>query len=90
MAKKESHQILHTFINRHGALETRVNCGFVGATDEEAKATFNDHVHLANYAWTEGKTWNGTPVRITGIVLVDANENVLAQWTHVPEMEVAA
>ena len=85
-----SHQIIHTLINRHGKLETRVSTRCHGATDDEAQAVFDDHVRHAEHAWRKNRTWNGVPVRITAIVLIDAAENVIAEWTYTPESVVAA
>lgn len=86
--KKRSHHIIHTFINRHGQLESKVNAGFTGATDEQAEGIFSQHVTFAERAWEEGRTWNAIPVRITGVFLVDTLDNVLAKWTYEPK-EVA-
>lgn len=90
MRKQPTHNIIHMFINRHGKLETRVSTRCHGATDEEAQAVFDDHVRLAEHTWRKNRTWNGVPVRITAIVLVDAGDNALAEWTYEPEMQEAA
>ena len=85
-----THTILHTFINRHGKLESDINCGFNGASDEDARNVFDSHVRFAEDAWLTGDTWNGTPIRITAIMLVDANDKVLGEWHHEPAMAGAA
>lgn len=89
MKPSPTHQIIRTYLNRHGVLESRAT-RFVGYTDESALHHFEQHKQHAEDAWAEGRTWNGVPVRTTGLVLIDASENVLAEWTHQPEMEVAA
>ena len=88
--KQPTYQILHTFINRYGRLQTRVNSSIHGGTDAMARECFDQHVRFAENAWAKGRTWNRVPVRITGIVLIDAAENVLAEWTHQPVKAVAA
>ena len=90
MRTQPTHSILHTIINRHGKLEARVSTRCHGATDEEAQAVFDDHVRHAKHAWRKGRTWNGVPVRITAILLVDAADAVLAEWAYTPEVQEAA
>lgn len=90
MKKQPTHQILHTFINRYGRLQVRVNSKLHGNTDAEAQEIFNQHVRFAENAWEKPSTWNRVPVRITAIVMVDANENVVAEWGHNPAKAVAA
>lgn len=80
----QTHSIIRTFINRHGRLESRAT-GFHGYDDAGARHHFDQHVRFAENAWQKPRTWNGVPVRTTQLVLIDATENVLAEWTHEPK-----
>ncbi len=84
-----THTIHHRYLNRHGVVCERVNSTCHGATDDQARQVFDAHCVHARNAWTRGDTWNGVPVRIVGIHLVDANGIELAAWTHKAEMAVA-
>lgn len=90
MKPPPTHQIIHTYINRHGVLASRVNSKIVGGNDDFARQSFDQHVRVATDAWRTGRTWNGVPVRITGIVMIDAADTVLAEWAYEPEVQEAA
>lgn len=89
MKRTPTHTIRHTYLDRHGVAKTRVNCELQGANDDEARQMFGQHVRHAEDAWKTGRTWNGVPVRILGIQLVDANGTEVAAWTHKVEGMVA-
>ena len=84
--RNDDYAILHTFVNRHKQVESRKNAGLTGCTEQQAISIFDQHVRFAKI---EGRTWQGVPVNILSVVLVDADDNVLAQWHKPVESEVA-
>lgn len=90
MKQQPTHQIIHRYLNRQGQVCQRANSKYHGTTDEEARVHFDNHVRIAQRHWRLGTTWNGAPVRITGVTLVDAHGTILATWTYQAEMAVAS
>ena len=77
MAPTRTYTVIKTLIDRKGRLATG-HTGIHGGNEREAIHVFNTHVIAATT----------THPRMIGVVLVDAAENVIAQWTR--DAEAAA
>ena len=78
MKPSRTYSIIHTFLDKHGHLITRPSTGIRGCTEKEALDIYRTHVASAR-----------RNKRLLGVVLVDAADNVLAEWAR-PAGKVAA
>lgn len=76
--KHRSHTIIHSYIDKSGYLRTNGH-GIVGGSDKEAMHHFNAHVRATAT----------THKNVIGIVLIDAAQNVLGEWTADVKAKVA-
>ena len=78
MKPSRTYSIIHTFLDKHGHLITKPSTGIHGGTEKEALDIYRGHVASADHN-----------KRLLGVVLVDADDNVLAEWTKPVEGKVA-
>lgn len=87
--KQNTFTIISTYVNRSKQVATG-STGIRGGDTEIAMHHFNQHVATRKAQMAEGKTWRGVPINTLSIVLIDAAENVIAEWYKPVEAAVAA
>lgn len=79
MRNSNTYTIIKTYLDKRGHLRTH-HTGIVGGSEKEALHIFRQNMVAAGTSHT----------RIAGLVLIDAAENVVAEWTKPVDGKAAA